>query len=59
MPSSPAEEVYAVRFSQDSGAFACALSSGVRLFNLQPLAELASYGAKLFGSVAICEMLYR
>ncbi|XP_037079702.1 WD repeat domain phosphoinositide-interacting protein 4-like [Pollicipes pollicipes] len=59
MPSTPPDEVYSVRFSQDGSAFACALSSGVRLYNLEPLSELASHGPKFFGSIAICEMLDR
>ena len=59
MPPSPPEEVYSVRFSQDGSAFTCGLSSGVRQYNLEPLAELAAHGPQEFGSVAICEMLDR
>ena len=48
-----------MRFSQDSSAFCCGLSSGVRQYNLEPLAELAAHGPHMFGSVGVCEMLDR
>ncbi|XP_043204205.1 WD repeat domain phosphoinositide-interacting protein 4-like [Amphibalanus amphitrite] len=59
MRPSPSEEVYSVRFSQDSSAFCCALASGVRQYNLEPLAELAAHGPLRFGSIGVCEMLDR
>lgn len=56
---SAADRVNCVRFNQDGSALAVALDSGVRIYNVDPLLELTSYGVDQFGSVALCEMLHR
>lgn len=51
--------ILSLRFNQDHGCFTCAMDSGVRIYNVEPLAEQAHLGLPLVGSVALCEMQYR
>ncbi|XP_031334572.1 WD repeat domain phosphoinositide-interacting protein 4-like [Photinus pyralis] len=48
-----------IKFNQDQGCFSCSMESGLRIYNVDPLAEKAHYDFDLMGSVAHCEMLLR
>lgn len=51
--------VYNVRFNQDQGCFACATESGVKIYNVDPLAQKLFLGTDVLGSVRHVEMLFR
>ncbi|XP_025828898.1 WD repeat domain phosphoinositide-interacting protein 4 [Agrilus planipennis] len=48
-----------IRFNQDQGCFACCMDGGLRIYNVEPLAEKAHYDIDLMGSTSQCEMLHR
>ncbi|KAF5276239.1 hypothetical protein FQR65_LT04044 [Abscondita terminalis] len=48
-----------IKFNQDQGCFSCSMESGLRIYNVDPLAEKAHYDFDLMGSVSQCEMLLR
>jgi len=48
-----------LRFNQDHGCFTCAMESGFRIYNVEPLAEKLHQGLETVGSVAQLEMLNR
>ncbi|XP_013409518.1 WD repeat domain phosphoinositide-interacting protein 4-like [Lingula anatina] len=48
-----------LRFNQDHGCFSCAMESGVRIYNVDPLAEKLRLGIESVGSVSQVEMLQR
>nr|XP_006822202.1 PREDICTED: WD repeat domain phosphoinositide-interacting protein 4-like [Saccoglossus kowalevskii] len=52
-------EVINLRFNQDQGCFACAMQSGVRIYNVEPLAEKLHLDSDEVGSVEQIEMLNR
>ncbi|KAM8792371.1 WD repeat domain phosphoinositide-interacting protein 4-like [Eudromia elegans] len=51
--------VNSIRFNQDYSLFCCAMDSGVRIYNVEPLAEKARLEADQVGSVALAELLHR
>ncbi|GAB1608667.1 WD repeat domain phosphoinositide-interacting protein 4-like, partial [Argonauta hians] len=48
-----------LRFNQDHGCFSCALDTGLRLFNIEPLTEKLNVGKENIGSISHAEMLFR
>ncbi|XP_076058265.1 WD repeat domain phosphoinositide-interacting protein 4-like isoform X2 [Oratosquilla oratoria] len=53
------EKVHSIRFNQDQGCFICCMDSGVRIYNVEPLAEKAHLRIDMVGSLAHGEMLHR
>ncbi|XP_064112935.1 WD repeat domain phosphoinositide-interacting protein 4-like [Macrobrachium nipponense] len=53
------EKVHSLRFNQDHGCFICCMDSGVRIYNVEPLAEKAHLRENVVGSIAHGEMLHR
>ncbi|XP_014244966.1 WD repeat domain phosphoinositide-interacting protein 4-like [Cimex lectularius] len=49
--------VIGLRFNQDQGCFTCCMESGLRLYNVEPLVQLANYPIDTMGSLSQCEML--
>ncbi|XP_064359546.1 WD repeat domain phosphoinositide-interacting protein 4 isoform X3 [Dromaius novaehollandiae] len=54
-----ARGVNSLRFNQDQSCFCCAMESGVRIFNVEPLMEKGHLDAEQVGSVVLVEMLHR
>ena len=48
-----------IRFNQDKSCFVCAFEDGVRIYNVEPIRELAHLRQGDVGSLAIAEMLFR
>ncbi|XP_026318138.1 WD repeat domain phosphoinositide-interacting protein 4-like isoform X2 [Hyposmocoma kahamanoa] len=46
-------------FNQDQGCFTCCLTSGLRVYNIDPLVEKTHYSREDLGEVALCEMVFR
>nr|XP_048689151.1 WD repeat domain phosphoinositide-interacting protein 4 isoform X2 [Caretta caretta] len=46
-------------FNQDQSCFCCAMESGVRIYNVEPLMEKGHLDHEQVGSVALVEMLHR
>ncbi|XP_039747621.1 WD repeat domain phosphoinositide-interacting protein 4-like isoform X1 [Pararge aegeria] len=46
-------------FNQDQGCFTCCLTSGLRVYNVDPLVEKAHYSKEELGEVTLCEMVFR
>ncbi|CAK1589099.1 unnamed protein product [Parnassius mnemosyne] len=46
-------------FNQDQGCFTCCLTSGLRVYNVDPLVEKAHYSKEELGEVSLCEMVFR
>ncbi|CAH2087960.1 unnamed protein product [Euphydryas editha] len=46
-------------FNQDQGCFTSCLENGLRIYNVDPLAEKSYYNIDEIGRVALCEMIYR
>ncbi|KAL5017843.1 hypothetical protein ScPMuIL_003565 [Solemya velum] len=51
--------VLGLRFNQDHGCFTCATEMGLRVYNVEPLAQKLFLGLDCVGSVAVGEMLFR
>uniref|UniRef100_A0A8C4YQJ8 WD repeat domain 45 n=1 Tax=Gopherus evgoodei TaxID=1825980 RepID=A0A8C4YQJ8_9SAUR len=51
--------VNSLRFNQDQSCFCCAMESGVRIYNVEPLMEKGHLDHEQVGSVALVEMLHR
>ncbi|ELT94793.1 hypothetical protein CAPTEDRAFT_208377 [Capitella teleta] len=51
--------ILGLRFNQDQSCFTCAMSSGFRIYNVEPLAEKLHIGTETVGSLAHVEMLHR
>ncbi|GBP50267.1 WD repeat domain phosphoinositide-interacting protein 4 [Eumeta japonica] len=51
--------ITSLRFNQDQGCFTCCLTSGLRVYNVDPLVEKAHYSADELGEVSLCEMVHR
>uniref|UniRef100_V9KW62 WD repeat domain phosphoinositide-interacting protein 4 n=2 Tax=Callorhinchus milii TaxID=7868 RepID=V9KW62_CALMI len=51
--------VNSLRFNQDQSCFCCAMESGVRIYNIEPLMEKGHFDHDQVGSVAHVEMLHR
>lgn len=52
-------KVKSLQFNQDHGCFSSCMDTGLRIYNVEPLAEKAHLDASQVGSLATCEMLYR
>lgn len=48
-----------LRFNQDHGCFTCSMESGCRIYNVEPLSEIAHIESIEVGSISLCEMLHR
>ncbi|XP_049878479.1 WD repeat domain phosphoinositide-interacting protein 4-like [Pectinophora gossypiella] len=46
-------------FNQDQGCFTCCLTSGLRVYNVEPLVEKAHYSKEELGEVSLCCMVFR
>ncbi|CAG9782580.1 unnamed protein product [Diatraea saccharalis] len=46
-------------FNQDQGCFTCCLTSGLRVYNVEPLVEKTHYSKEELGEVSLCEMIFR
>ncbi|XP_022083569.1 WD repeat domain phosphoinositide-interacting protein 4-like isoform X3 [Acanthaster planci] len=51
--------ILSLRFNQDHGCFSCAMEGGLRIYNIEPLAEKLRLDKDEVGSVAQVEMLHR
>ncbi|CAK6976152.1 WD repeat domain phosphoinositide-interacting protein 4 [Scomber scombrus] len=51
--------VNSLQFNQDQSCFCCAMESGVRIYNVEPLMEKGHLDHEQVGSVALCSMLHR
>ncbi|XP_013195511.1 WD repeat domain phosphoinositide-interacting protein 4 [Amyelois transitella] len=51
--------ITSLAFNQDQGCFTCCLTSGLRVYNIQPLVEKCHYSKEELGEVSLCEMIYR
>ncbi|XP_066436697.1 WD repeat domain phosphoinositide-interacting protein 4 [Eleutherodactylus coqui] len=51
--------VNGLRFNQDQSCFCCAMETGVRIFNIEPLMEKGHLDVEQVGSVGQVEMLHR
>jgi hypothetical protein len=48
-----------IRFNQDKSCFVCAFEDGVRIYNVEPIRELAHLRQEDVGSLTFAEMLFR
>ena len=48
-----------IRFNQDKSCFVCAFEDGVRIYNVEPIRELAHLRQGDVGSLTLAEMLFR
>ncbi|XP_059046690.1 WD repeat domain phosphoinositide-interacting protein 4-like [Achroia grisella] len=46
-------------FNQDQGCFTCCLTTGLRVYNVEPLVEKTHYSKEELGEVSLCEMVFR
>ncbi|XP_047998461.1 WD repeat domain phosphoinositide-interacting protein 4 isoform X1 [Leguminivora glycinivorella] len=51
--------ITSLAFNQDQGCFTCCLTSGLRVYNVDPLVEKAHYSKEELGEVSLCEMVFR
>nr|XP_039262466.1 WD repeat domain phosphoinositide-interacting protein 4-like [Styela clava] len=51
--------VNGVKFNQDRSCFSCAMETGIRLYNVEPLTEKCRLDSDIVGSVAKVVMLHR
>ncbi|CAG9128742.1 unnamed protein product [Plutella xylostella] len=51
--------INSLRFNQDQGCFTCCLTTGLRVYNVDPLVEKTHYSADEVGAVTLCEMVQR
>uniref|UniRef100_A0A671VVG9 WD repeat domain 45 n=1 Tax=Sparus aurata TaxID=8175 RepID=A0A671VVG9_SPAAU len=51
--------VNSLQFNQDQSCFCCAMETGVRIYNVEPLMEKGHLDHEQVGSVALCSMLHR
>ncbi|XP_053616376.1 WD repeat domain phosphoinositide-interacting protein 4-like [Plodia interpunctella] len=51
--------ITSLAFNQDQGCFTCCLTSGLRVYNVEPLVEKAHYSKDELGEVSLCEMVFR
>ncbi|KAF6201597.1 hypothetical protein GE061_003989 [Apolygus lucorum] len=51
--------IIGLRFNQDQGCFTCCMETGLRIFNVDPLAHHTSFDFDSMGSLSQCEMLQR
>ncbi|XP_077993743.1 WD repeat domain phosphoinositide-interacting protein 4-like [Glandiceps talaboti] len=53
------KEVINIRFNQDHSCFACAMETGIRIYNVEPLVEKLHLDKDEVGSIGLIEMLRR
>ncbi|CAH0397144.1 unnamed protein product [Chilo suppressalis] len=51
--------ITSLAFNQDQGCFTCCLTSGLRVYNVDPLVEKTHYSKEELGEVSLCEMIFR
>uniref|UniRef100_A0A9J8CWF2 WD repeat domain 45 n=1 Tax=Cyprinus carpio carpio TaxID=630221 RepID=A0A9J8CWF2_CYPCA len=51
--------VNSLQFNQDQSCFCCAMETGVRIYNVEPLMEKGHLDHEQVGSIALCSMLHR
>ncbi|XP_021165816.2 WD repeat domain phosphoinositide-interacting protein 4 isoform X1 [Fundulus heteroclitus] len=51
--------VNSLQFNQDQSCFCCAMETGVKIYNVEPLMEKGHLDHEQVGSVALCSMLHR
>uniref|UniRef100_A0A2K5ISQ9 WD repeat domain 45 n=1 Tax=Colobus angolensis palliatus TaxID=336983 RepID=A0A2K5ISQ9_COLAP len=51
--------VTSLRFNQDQSCFCCAMETGVRIYNVEPLMEKGHLDHEQVGSMGLVEMLHR
>uniref|UniRef100_A0A3B4BUL7 Uncharacterized protein n=1 Tax=Pygocentrus nattereri TaxID=42514 RepID=A0A3B4BUL7_PYGNA len=51
--------VNSLQFNQDQSCFCCAMETGVRIYNVEPLMEKGHLDHEQVGSIAHCSMLHR
>uniref|UniRef100_A0A672IC53 Uncharacterized protein n=1 Tax=Salarias fasciatus TaxID=181472 RepID=A0A672IC53_SALFA len=51
--------VNSLQFNQDHSCFCCAMETGVRIYNVEPLMEKGHLDHEQVGSVSLCSMLQR
>ncbi|KFO22514.1 WD repeat domain phosphoinositide-interacting protein 4-like [Fukomys damarensis] len=59
MTQQPLRGVTSLRFNQDQSCFCCAMETGVRIYNLEPLMEMGRLDYRQVGSMGLVEMLHR
>ncbi|KAK1346231.1 hypothetical protein QTO34_000084 [Cnephaeus nilssonii] len=59
MTQQPLRGVTSLRFNQDQSCFCCAMETGVRIYNVEPLMEKGHLDHEQVGSMGLVEMLYR
>ncbi|RWS07590.1 WD repeat domain phosphoinositide-interacting protein 4-like protein [Dinothrombium tinctorium] len=59
MMSNERRTINALRFNQEKSLFTCAMDSGLRVYNVEPLAVKSCLEETETGSIAIAEMLHR
>uniref|UniRef100_A0A2K6G232 WD repeat domain 45 n=1 Tax=Propithecus coquereli TaxID=379532 RepID=A0A2K6G232_PROCO len=59
MTQQPLRGVTSLRFNQDQSCFCCAMETGVRIYNMEPLMEKGHLDHEQVGSMGLVEMLHR
>uniref|UniRef100_A0A4W2DKI1 WD repeat domain 45 n=1 Tax=Bos indicus x Bos taurus TaxID=30522 RepID=A0A4W2DKI1_BOBOX len=59
MTQQPLRGVTSLRFNQDQSCFCCAMETGVRIYNVEPLMEKGHLDHEQVGSMGLVEMLHR
>uniref|UniRef100_G1U133 WD repeat domain 45 n=1 Tax=Oryctolagus cuniculus TaxID=9986 RepID=G1U133_RABIT len=59
MSQQPLRGVTSLRFNQDQSCFCCAMETGVRIYNVEPLMEKGHLDHEQVGSMGLVEMLHR
>ncbi|XP_034504973.1 WD repeat domain phosphoinositide-interacting protein 4 isoform X1 [Ailuropoda melanoleuca] len=59
MTQQPLRGVTSLRFNQDQSCFCCAMETGVRVYNVEPLMEKGHLDHEQVGSMGLVEMLHR
>eukprot|EP00072_Mus_musculus_P072278 XP_017174041.1 PREDICTED: WD repeat domain phosphoinositide-interacting protein 4 isoform X1 [Mus musculus] len=59
MTQQPLRGVTSLHFNQDQSCFCCAMETGVRIYNVEPLMEKGHLDHEQVGSVGLVEMLHR
>ncbi|RWS30198.1 WD repeat domain phosphoinositide-interacting protein 4-like protein [Leptotrombidium deliense] len=59
MMSNERRDINALRFNQEKSLFTCAMDSGLRVYNLDPLAVKTCFDETEIGSIAFAEILHR
>ncbi|KAM9180865.1 WD repeat domain phosphoinositide-interacting protein 4 isoform 3-T3 [Dugong dugon] len=59
MTQQPLRGVTSLHFNQDQSCFCCAMETGVRIYNVEPLMEKGHLDHEQVGSMGLVEMLHR